>query len=63
MVKKKIETCEVEKPCKCRIATLLIPIAVIALVWFWPAVKWSKITVTVLMALAILAHGCPCRRK
>ena len=60
---KKAEACETKNCCGCNLFAWLIPLVVIALVWIWPAATWSKITITVLMALAILAHNCPCKKK
>jgi len=65
MVKKieKIDACDTKKCCGCKFGSWIFPLAVIVLVWMWPAVMWSKITVTVLMALALLMQCCPCKKK
>jgi len=60
----KAETCSMEGcKCGCGFGKIISPLAIIALVWFWPAATGSKIVVTILAALGILAHFCPCNKK
>ncbi len=63
MVKnKKIEECESEKCCGCRFGHWVFPLAIVILLWSSNAL-WSKVTITIILALAFLMHFCPCRKN
>jgi len=52
------EACSTDCKCGCghKVCGTLVSAAIIALLWIWPAEMWSKIVITVLAAVGILAH-------
>jgi len=60
---KKEEACSTKGCCGCKTCGWIIPIAIIILIWVWPAALWSQIVITVLAALGLLGHLCPCRKQ
>ena len=52
------------KPCgHCKVCSWILPLIIIVLIWWKPTEMWAQIVVTVIGALMILAHLCPCHRK
>ena len=63
MVKKKKEdeACSIDcYPCK--LCNWLLPLVIIALVWFGPTTIWSKVVITIAAALLVLGNICPCKK-
>ena len=61
MAKAKKKEAKVCYPCKT--SDWLFPLTIIALIWIWPAVLWSKIAITVLAVFMFGSNACPCRKK